>query len=405
MAYNHKPPLLAVGTFINGYSFTRVLEALLQQLAAYYTIHWLGLGYRGEKKEMSWGTLYPSNLKGGDVFGAYEAASMAKELQAGNILLLTDIYLLRHYVRAWTPLKQEGIRLVAYTPLEGPLTNVQLVNDITFLDELVLYHTGAVTDMKKAIHEWRQQDVNTNILLPEISYRYHGTDTIKFRPSASSAEQQQLKQELFAVPDAANAVFVLNVNRFRDRKDLGSTITGFARAFPNFTKPVYLCLHTPGLDEYRQAALQTLIQQSGCADSILLNPLGNNYIPDEQLAKLYQACDIGVNTSLGEGWGMISFEHAACGAAQVVPDNSACKELWTAKGIVIPCPHTVHLDGSPFLLHGVDTDVLAEKLVQLVNDEAYLQTASEQCFQYVQQEVFDWKKIGDSWQTLLNRNS
>ena len=45
--------------------------------------------------------------------------------------------------------------------------------------------------------------------------------------------------------------------------------------------------------------------------------------PDE-LNVLYNACDVGLNTSEGEGFGLIALEHAAAGAAQVVPRHSAC---------------------------------------------------------------------------------
>lgn len=31
---------------------------------------------------------------------------------------------------------------------------------------------------------------------------------------------------------------------------------------------------------------------------------------------------------MGEGWGMVSFEHVATGAVQIVPDRSACGKLW-----------------------------------------------------------------------------
>ena len=49
--------------------------------------------------------------------------------------------------------------------------------------------------------------------------------------------------------------------------------------------------------------LQKLLNDSGVPDRILLNPLGEEYADDTELVKLYQACDIGMNTSLGEGWG------------------------------------------------------------------------------------------------------
>jgi hypothetical protein len=55
---------------------------------------------------------------------------------------------------------------------------------------------------------------------------------------------------------------------------------------------------------------------------------------DEQLNFLYNACDVGINTTTGEGWGMPSFEHAATRAAQIVPHHTSLADLW--KGVLIP---------------------------------------------------------------------
>lgn len=39
---------------------------------------------------------------------------------------------------------------------------------------------------------------------------------------------------------------------------------------------------------------------------------------------------------MGEGWGLVSFEHGAAGAAQVVPDHTACGELWRGRAELVP---------------------------------------------------------------------
>ena len=39
---------------------------------------------------------------------------------------------------------------------------------------------------------------------------------------------------------------------------------------------------------------------------------------------------------MGEGWGLVSFEHGGAGAAQIVPEHSACEELWHGRAEMIP---------------------------------------------------------------------
>jgi len=36
-------------------------------------------------------------------------------------------------------------------------------------------------------------------------------------------------------------------------------------------------------------------------------------LPDNELNIVYNACDIGINTSVREGWGLVSFEHGGYG--------------------------------------------------------------------------------------------
>ena len=39
---------------------------------------------------------------------------------------------------------------------------------------------------------------------------------------------------------------------------------------------------------------------------------------------------------MSEGWGLIAFEHAATGGAQIVPDHSASGELWAGVAELLP---------------------------------------------------------------------
>ncbi|MBS1513128.1 MAG: glycosyltransferase [Bacteroidetes bacterium] len=401
-----KPILLALGIHVPGYSFTRVLDSLFAELSAYYTIHWSGIGYKGPVQECEHYTLHPSNVKGGDIYGAYGIVELAGQLQPQTILLLNDFYLLRNYSKAWLPLKQQGIKLVAYVPLDGLITDVQIIPDCFFLDELVLYHEDAVKDVETAVHRWKQQQVNVNNAMPKLHHCYHGVDTVTFTPPSSAVERSMLKQKIFtAVDDAASALFMLNGNRFNERKDIASTIEGFAKLKQHSTKPVYLCLHTPNLDaafnNIKRPELMALIANSGCAEYIIVNPFGEQYVTDEALVQLYQACEVGINTSFGEGWGMISFEHAACGAAQVVPGHTAPAAVWKNAGIIIPATKPVQLHTNPFLMHGVDTEILAEQLLYLVNDTEYLHNIAGNCYQHVLEKEFQWKTIASQWQAIL----
>ena len=396
-----KPILVALGIYFPGYSFTRVFDALLTELSNYYTIHWSGIAYKGEVQEFENYTLHPSNVKGGDIFGAHGAAALAEEVKADTILLLNDFYLLKNYKNAWQHLKEQGIKLLAYVPMDGLINDVDIVEQCLFLDHLVLYHKAAKQDVEGAISSFLNQNPSKFIDIPQLSYHFHGVDCKTFTPPISDVQKHNLKKQLFDVPSAENAIFILNANRYNERKDISSSIYAFEKALPLFKHPCYLVLHTPNLAAEKRIDLEKIIDNSSAKQKILLNPLGENYVDDAKLADLYRACDIGINSSYGEGWGMISFEHAACGAAQIVPDHSACGELWKDNGVVVPSIHSVQLTTNPFLMYAVDVSLFADQLVKLVNDSVYLKTASQSCLDHSRKDAFNWEKIAKNWYETL----
>lgn len=396
---SNKPTLLAVGLFVPGTGFTRVFESLFAQLSASLQIHWLGIGYKGKVEQRTHYVLHPCNMNGGDIYGAYGAVSLATEVQAQSVLLLTDLYLLKNYQQAWLTLKEAGTRLLAYVPLDGEITEPAIVGDALFLDELVMYAAWAAGQVKAAGERYWSQNKETSV--PHISYIFHGIDVHAFSPLHNPDEQKALKKEIFLKQDAENSIFILNANRYNERKDIESTIIAFAKSLPRCHKPVYLCLHTPNLPARIKEQLYSIIEKSGCSERIILNPLGEEYISESDLVKLYRACSIGINTSVGEGWGLISFEHAACGAAQIVPGHTTPAEIWSGAALITNKGTPVKLPTNPFQMYSVDSDILAGQITDLVNDAGHLEQVSAKCRRLATEKKFNWEYIAEQWKPLL----
>ncbi len=53
---------------------------------------------------------------------------------------------------------------------------------------------------------------------------------------------------------------------------------------------------------------------------ILINTSGGTVYTDVAINDIYNMCDIGVNTSEGEGYGLCQLEHLQTGAPQIVTD-------------------------------------------------------------------------------------
>jgi D-inositol-3-phosphate glycosyltransferase len=74
---------------------------------------------------------------------------------------------------------------------------------------------------------------------------------------------------------------------------------------------------------------------------------------------------VGINTSSNEGWGLVSFEHAATRTAQVVPKHASLDELWTGTAemgepVMASCDHQINCD-----LHLLSPEAVAAALESL----------------------------------------
>jgi glycosyltransferase involved in cell wall biosynthesis len=59
---------------------------------------------------------------------------------------------------------------------------------------------------------------------------------------------------------------------------------------------------------------------------------------DEEINMFYNAADVGISTSDGEGWGLCQFEQMGVGVPQVVPDIGGFKEFCTTENSVLVKP-------------------------------------------------------------------
>ena len=326
-------PLIAVGAHFPGSGFTRVLWSVLGGLAGRYDVHYVGIGYKGPRLVQAGVTLHPSNLQGGDVFGAYQCAELVLSLGAPLVLLLNDLWMLRSYPYALGPLR-DRVRTVAYVPIDGSLPDDALLEPISNIDRFVAYTEFGCEQIARALASVAARGFTVpgpGAPGSAVSIVPHGVDTATFRPLAGTVEAQLRPGGRLAVrrrlwpdqPDWHDAFVVLNANRPMPRKRIDLTLDGFAAFARDKPPSVKLWLHHAIMSPDEHAAITAQIDRLGIADRVRLSQLGAPPLSDADLNRAYNAADVGLNTAMGEGWGLVSFEHAATGAAQVVPNHSA----------------------------------------------------------------------------------
>ena len=334
--------LVAIGFNTSGTGLTRVMHAIMRRLADRHEIHYLGIAYSGEIIRDRGLTIYPTNPKGGDVFAAFQAKSLIEEINPAVLFILHDIWMFEYYLRILGPYR-DRLKIVCYIPLDGRITNEEDAAPLERADRVVVYTEFARTQFEQAFRRLREKRGGGEY--PELAVIPHGVDLDCFHPSpelleASFASEGRVeaKKRVFAdLRETDESFVVLNASRPDKRKRIDLTIEGFARFAADKPANVRLCLHQAyrGLPELEEQT-RLLIRRLGLEQRIYLNPLAGGIINDTDLNLLYNACDVGINTSMGEGWGLVSFEHGAAGAAQIVPDHTACGELWRGRGELIP---------------------------------------------------------------------
>jgi glycosyltransferase involved in cell wall biosynthesis len=127
------------------------------------------------------------------------------------------------------------------------------------------------------------------------------------------------------------------------------------------------------MEDDTERELAACIRACGIGERVVLNPLGRRVVDDAELNLLFNACDVGITTTMGEGWGQVSCEHGAAGGAQIVPDHTAPAELWRGRGELIPPARFYTPEFSPLEMGEVSPEGAAHALDTLYRDPARAQ--------------------------------
>ncbi|HWS83091.1 MAG TPA: glycosyltransferase, partial [Ktedonobacteraceae bacterium] len=123
-------------------------------------------------------------------------------------------------------------------------------------------------------------------------------------------------------------------------------------------------------------------------------------IPLEQLAQLYQAADVHLLASCGEGFGLPTLQAAASGVVPLASDYSASQELVGNHGEAISVRH--FLPGEFGLRRAlIDIEDAVSKLEKLYTDRQLLAHKAQHSREFALS--YDWESIIPQWDELLLR--
>jgi glycosyltransferase involved in cell wall biosynthesis len=233
----------------------------------------------------------------------------------------------------------------------------------------------------------------------KANYIPHGVDTGLFRPPANKAEAK-------AALGYQDQFVVLSDARNHRRKLLPRTLEIFRR-FATGKADVLLHLHCDLNDPAAQSRvyhynLQADIDFLATDGRVRITPGMSirSGIPIEDLARLYQAADVHLLASWGEGFGLPTLQAAAAGVVPVAVDYAANRELLLGHGEAVPARHFLP---SHFGIRAalIDIDETVVRLEALYADRAALAQKSAAAVRFA--APYDWRNIIVQWDELLRR--
>ena len=399
-------PILVVGDAAAPTGFSRVLHSILDRVKHKYEIHHLGVNYSGDPHDADW-KVYVARL-GGDVYGVNRLQQLIEVAKPRLVFFVNDVWILGLYAPILKKYK-DYLKTVMYFPVDGEPLDSDFVGQLDGIDQLVAYNQFGKRAMQQAIDEIRRE--NPDFKASEIEVIPHGVDTQLFypyskKPATGGINPGRLRAKKMLLPnekDFLESFIVLNANRNQPRKRIELTMQGFALFAENKPDNVKLYLHMGAEDMGWN--LMSLARRYDIEGRLIISNTSKETPKDspKRLNLIYNACEVGINTSLGEGWGLVSFEHAATSAAQIVPRHTACEELWQGAAEMLEPVFTVTVER--ILTEGkfVSPKGVAEALERLYGDPEYLREMSEAAYQNATRPEYKWRNIARQWDALFQR--
>lgn len=403
--------VLVVGQAVQPTGYARMLEAICQQLCEQFEVHHLGINYSGEVLHGKW-TVHPNNDPF-DPFADLALQELLTSLQPDAILMMHDLWIYPVYREFFA--EDCTYPVLLYAPIEGRNVREDFIHALQGLDHLVLFCPFATEEVRMVSDTLHTAD--PTIRLPLLHEIPHGVETAIFRPIAHNTAgdilfeqikesrilaKKKLWSKMFANErELEESFIVLNANRNMPRKRLDLTLQGFAKFAQGKPSNVRLVLHA-GLQEGGYD-LQEIAGSLDIEDRVTFTAIDSDhpYLTNEDFNILYNATDVGVNTSAGEGFGLIAFEHGATGAAQIVPNHSSCADLWKGSALLLPTTESYRDVPGVFEQEIIDAKSLAVHLESLYADRAMLVRYSLAAVANATQARYRWNEIGEQWRTLI----
>ena len=382
--------ILWYGDACSNTGFARVTHSVLDILKDEHEIVVLGINYTGDPHNYPY-KVYPACPSGSsDRFGIGRVPEIIDREKPDVVICLNDIWIVNQFWERCQFLKDQiGFKFLAYFPVDSESYFPDMLRHIKHWDLAI---TFTVPSAHRVIHGGAEA--------PRLAVLPHGVDIGRFYP----LDRDEARDKLGLPKDK---FIVLNANRNQPRKRIDLTIKAFAEF--SLDKPdtmLYLHMGSKDMGWDILSLFKHEMQKLGLEDAnrLVMTSSNINYInapSDELLNTIYNACDVGINTADGEGWGLVSFEHASCRKPQVVPAHTACKDIWENAAELIPISTWV-VDKDLGVERGlVNVSAASARLSDLYYDKQTYDEVAEECFKVTQRPEYRWESVAAGFSAAI----
>jgi glycosyltransferase involved in cell wall biosynthesis len=394
--------ILIIGDAVAPTGFARVIRTIFEPLHRDFELHQLATRYDGRPHDYPW-QLYPA-AKSKSVYGYDQIVPLIEDIKPQVVFLLYDIAFQIPYLEELRKISPQP-KVVLYSPVESGPIAPEMLQRLHGAARYVLYTEYGRGEVAKSLELLRAQD--PAFQFPKLEVIPHGVDTDRFYPLGDDSGEVPARRvearRAMKLDDAEHlgAFIVLNANRNMPRKRIDITMQGFAQFARDKPANVKLYLHMATEDSGWNVLI--LARRYGIFDRLIMTQADNSrpQFSDDRLNLLYNACDVGITTTTGEGWGMVSFEHAATRAAQIVPRHTSLAELWAGAAEFVDPVMELTYPGNLTEGHIVTPAGVSAALQRLFEDTAYRNELGRAAYQNATRPELKWNSIVAQWKRLL----
>lgn len=366
--------------------FSRVAHGIVDNLQSDWDIDWMAINYYGDPHEYKQ-KIYPAYVPAtNDVYGFGKISKFADK-NYDLIFILNDVWIVDLYLQEIKQNFKTIPPIVVYTPVDSINHYQHWYRNFDVVSKVVAYNKHGKTVIERAS---KRDDVE---IIP------HGIDPLKFYKI--DASKQEIRAQLTDREDFINAkMVILNANRNQPRKQIWNSMIAFS-IFAQDKNDVFFLYHGGYLDA--DINVIKLAEALNIQDKLILTNTkkGPGNLPDSELNKVYNCAEVGVNTSIGEGWGLVNVEHALTGALQIVPNHSSFQELFTDCGLLVdPTSYHVNPEISTIGLT-VNPYHVAQAYQKVYGNPELIRTLGNKAIEKFSSDEFSWVTIGKRWDKLF----